>query len=190
MKARHLGGVLGAALAVGLLVAGCGGNGGGSSPRVTVAGTANFPQANGGEQVADSPFIIIDPDRADDPLNQAVTTPDGRYYGIVRKGASVAVIVTGTVGTDQIRVSGLIPTSANNTDKNLNGQTDIACEAGVSAVTDGAISGDELDAQRIAILEDAAAQFVDETDFTDPASVTAAALAVRAATDNGARPAP
>lgn len=190
MKARHLGGVLGAALAVGLLVAGCGGNGSGGSPRVTVAGTANFPDANSGGLVSNSPFVIIDPDDANDPLNRAVTTPDGRYYGIVRKGTSVAVIITGTVAGDDIRVSGLIPTSSNNTDKNLNGQTDIACEAGVQAVIDGEISGDELDAQRIAILEDAAAQFVDETDFTDPASVTAAANQVRAITNNGAHPAP
>lgn len=190
MKARHLGGVLGAALAVGLLVAGCGGNGSGSSARVTVAGTANFPEANSGAAVAGAPFVIIDPDHADDPLSSAVSTGDGRYYGIVRKGTSVAVILTGTVAGDDIRVSGLIPTDSNNVDKNLNGQTDIACEAGVSAVIDGAISGDDLDAQRIAILEDAAAQFVDETDFTDPASVTAAALQVRAVTNNGAHPAP
>jgi hypothetical protein len=190
MKGRHLGGVLGAALAVGLLVAGCGGNGSGSSNRVTVTGTANFPEANGGEEVADSPFIIIDPDHQDDPLSEAITTPDGRYYGIVRKSTSIAVVITGTVGNDDIRVSGLIATSSNSTDKNLNGQTDIACEAGVSAVADGAISGDDLDAQRIAILEEAAAQFVDDTDFTDPASVTAAALQVRAATNNGEHPAP
>jgi hypothetical protein len=188
MKARRLGGVLGAALAVGLLLAGCGSNGNGGSNKVTVAGDAVFPQANGGAAVANAPFVIIDPDRPNDPLSADVSTASGRFFGVIRKTVSVAVILTGAVGSDSIRVSGLIPAESNNTDKGLNGQTDIACEAGVQAVIDGDITGEELDAQRIAILEAAAAQFVDDTDFTDPASVTAAANQVRAITDNGAHP--
>jgi hypothetical protein len=190
MKGRRVVGALGAVLALGIVLGGCGNDGAGSSNRVTVSGNANFPVANGGQAVAGAPFVIIDPDRPDDPLAAAVSTEDGRFFGIIRKTISVAVILTGAVGNDAIRVSGLIPASSNNDGKQLDGRTDIACEAGVQAVIDGDIVGDQLDAERIRNLEDAAARFVATTDFTDPASVTAAANQVRQLTDDGARPAP
>jgi hypothetical protein len=189
MKAQRMVRVLGAALTLGLIVGGCGGGGGGSSNRVTVTGDANFPVANGGQAVRNAPFVIIDPDRPNDPLVSDVSTDVGHFFGIIRKTVSVAVILSGSVGGKDIRVSGLIPAESNNNGKQLDGQTDIACEAGVQAVIDGDIVGPELDAQRIANLEDAAARFVATTDFTNPASVTAAANQVRALTDNGEHPA-
>ncbi len=190
MKAQRTVRVLGAALAFGLLVAGCGGGGAGSSNRVTISGAATFPVANGGQEVSSSPFIIIDPDRPNDPLVTDVTTNDGRYFGILRKTVSVAVIISGAVSGKGIRVSGLILASSNDNGKQLDGHTDIACEAGVQAVIDGDIAGNDLDAQRIQNLEDAAVRFVATTDFTNPASVTASANQVRALTDDGAHPAP
>lgn len=190
MKAHQVVRVLGAALALGVVLGGCGNDGRGSSNRVNVAGNANFPIENGGQAVASAPFVIIDPDRPNDPLSSDVSTVDGRFFGIVRKTVSVAVILTGIVNGETIRVSGLLPAESNNIDKQLDGQTDIACEAGVSAVIDGAIRGDDLGPNRIANLEAAAQRFVATTDFTDPASVTAAALQVRALTNNGANPAP
>jgi hypothetical protein len=189
MKAHYLVRVLGAALALGFIVGGCGSGGAGSSNRVTVSGDANFPVANGGQAVADTPFTIIDPDRPNDPLSSDVSTGTGRFFGIIRKTVSVAVILTGTVQGESIRISGLLTAESNNTTKHLDGQTDIGCDAGVSAVADGAITGDDLDAERIQNLEDAAARFVATTDFTDPASVNASVLQVRALTDNGAHPA-
>ena len=187
--------VLGAALALAVVVGGCGNDGSGSSNKVTIGGNANFPVANGGQAVTDSPFIIIDPDRPNDPLVSDVTTDTddpvpGRFFGIIRKTVSVAVIITGVVNGETIRVSGLIPASSNNEGKQLDGQTDIACEAGVSAVIDGSIAGEDLGPNRIANLEEAAQRFVATTDFTDPASVTAAANQVRALTNDGANPAP
>jgi hypothetical protein len=190
MRVRGVVRVLGAALALAVVVGGCGNDGSGSSPRVNVAGNANFPIENGGQAVTDSPFVIVDPRRLDDPLADDVTTSDGRFFGIVRKTVSVAVIVTGRIGNDTIRVSGLLAAESNNVDKQLDGQTDIACEAGVTAVQDGSIDGDDLGADRIANLEAAAQRFVATTDFTDPASVTAAAIQVRVLTDDGAHPAP
>jgi len=190
MKAQRVVAVLGAVLALGVLVAGCGGGGNGSSNRVSVSGNANFPNANGGGDVADAPFIIIDPDRPNDPLVSDVSTSDGRYFGIIRKTISVAVILNGIAQGNAIRVSGLIPAETNSTDKILNGQTDIACEGGVQAVIDGEIVGNDLDEQRIANLEGAAARFVATTDFTKPAAVTASANQVRTLTNNGAHPAP
>jgi len=190
MKAQRMVRVLGAALALGLIVGGCGGGGSGSSNRVTVTGDANFPVANGGGAVGNTRFVIIDPDRPNDPLASDISTAVGHFFGIIRKTVSVAVILSGNVGGDDIRVSGLIPAESNNNGKQLDGQTDIACEAGVQAVIDGDIVGNELDAQRIANLEDAAARFVATTDFTDPLSVTASANQVRVLTDNGEHPAP
>lgn len=189
MKAQDLFRVLGATLAFGIVVGGCGGGGSGSSNRVTVSGDANFPVANGGQAVSDAPFVIIDPDRPNDPLLSDVSTSTGRFFGIIRKTVSVAVILNGIVGNDAIRVSGLLDAESNNTTKQLDGQTDIACEAGVQAVIDGAITGNDLDLERIQNLEAAAARFVATTDFTNPASVTASAQQVRVLTDDGAHPA-
>ena len=189
MKAHSSLRVLGAALALGLIVGGCGGGGGGSSNRVTVSGDANFPVALGGQAVANTPFVIIDPERPTDPLLSNISTGNGHFFGIIRKTISVAVILSGTVNGKAVRVSGLLDAEHNNTTKQLDGQTDIACEAGVQAVIDGEIGGDDLGPNHIANLEDAAARFVAQTDFTNPASVTAAANQVRALTDNGAHPA-
>lgn len=194
MKARRVVGVLGAALALGMVV-GCGGGGSGSSNRVSIGGNANYPASLGGGPVTNSDFIIIDPTRADvngsdDPLSSAVTTDTGRFFGIIRKTVSVAVIIAGSVDGQPVRVSGLVPSQSNNDGKQLDGATDIACEAGVQAVVDGDIRGNDLGAQRIANLESAAVRFVATTDFTDPASVTRSANEVRVLTDNGAHPAP
>jgi hypothetical protein len=173
-----------------MVAGGCGGGGAGSSNRVTVSGPANFPARNGGAAVANAGFIIIDPDRPTEPLLSDVTTGDGRYFGVIRKTVSVAVVINGSTGGKNIRVSGLIPAETNDNGKQLDDHTDIACEAGVAAVTDGSIGGDDLDAFRIQNLEDAAVRFVATTDFTNPASVTAAANQVRVLTDDGAHAAP
>ena len=99
MAGRRYLGVVGIALALGVLV-GCGDGGNGGSNRVTIAGDANFPENNGGAPVADAPFIIIDPDRPNDPLLSDVSTGDGRFFGVIRKKVSVAVILNGAVGGD------------------------------------------------------------------------------------------
>ena len=112
MKGRYV--VLGAALALGLIAGGCGGGGNGSSNRVSVSGDANFPEANGGQPVANSRFVIINPDRPNDPLSSDVSTDSGRFFGVIRKTVSVAVILSGNVDNDDIRVSGLIPAEHNN----------------------------------------------------------------------------
>lgn len=190
MKVRGLFRVLGAALALGIVIGGCGGGGAGSSNRVTISGDANYPVANGGGAVSNAPFVIIDPDRPNEPLASDVSTAVGHFFGIIRKTVSVAVALNGSVQGQKIRVSGLFDAESNNTTKRLDGQTDIACEAGLSAVADGSITGNDLDSERIQNLEGAAARFVPTTDFTDPASVIASALQVRALTDDGAHPAP
>lgn len=189
MKAQRVVRGLGAALTLGLIV-GCGGGGAGGSNRVSIGGEANYPGSLGGGPVANAGFVIVDPDRSNDPIASDVTTDVGRFFGVIRKTASVAVIISGSVNGQAVRVSGLVPSEQNNDEKQLDGATDIVCEAGVQAVIDGEIVGDELDPQRIANLEAAAVRFVPTTDFTDPASVTASANQVRALTDNGAHPAP
>jgi hypothetical protein len=190
MKAQHVVRVLGAALALGLIAGGCGGGGNGSSNKVTVTGDATYPVANGGGPVSNARFVIIDPDRPDEPLTTNISTEVGHFFGVIRKTVSVAVLLSGSVDGAGIRVSGLIPAESNDNGKQLDGQTDIACEAGVQAVIDGDIGGDDLTVGRIQNLEDAAARFVATTDFTDPTAVTAAANQVRALTDDGEHPAP
>src|SRR5512147_161073 len=109
MKAQHMVRVLGAALALVLVAGGCGGGGAGSSNRVTVSGPASFPPRNGGNAVVAAPFVIVDPDRPNDPIASGRTTDDGRYFGVIRKTVSVAVVINGSTGGADIRVSGLIP---------------------------------------------------------------------------------
>lgn len=189
MKAQRVVRVLGAVVTLGLVI-GCGGGGAGSSNKVSVAGQANYPGSLGGGPVANSQFIIFEPDQPNDPQQNAVTTDTGRYYGIIRKTTSIAVLINGNVNGKAVRVSGLIPAEENSETKTLDGQTDIACEAGVQAVLDGDLEPNELGPDHIANLENAAARFVPTTDFTNPASVTASANQVRALTDDGAHPAP
>jgi hypothetical protein len=186
MKAQHMFRVLGGALTLALVVGGCGGGGSGSSNRVSVSGQAFYPD---GSTVSGAPFTIIDPERPNDPLTSATSTNDGGYFGVIRKTRSVAVILQGAVGPAPVRVAGLILADSNSFAKDLDGQTDIACEAGVTAVIDGSISGDDLGPNRIANLENAAARFVAGVDFTNPAAVTAAANQVRTLTNDGAHPA-
>jgi len=181
-----------------LSVPGCGGggDGGSSSQDSTLTGQAVFPNSVGGGPVANAPFQVVDFEKP--PDNNVVftgtTNSVGGYSANIARTSSAAVIVTGTVGGsgkrkgETVRVSGLVNPDRPHVLKNFDGTTDIACEAGFSAVLDGSITAQELDAQRISNLEQAAATFVDSTNFFDPASVTAAANAVREITHDGAKP--
>ena len=117
------------------------------------------------------------------------TDADGNYSVEIEAQSVAAIIIDGQTDSGPVRISGLVNPDRSSISKVLNPGTDIACEAGISAINDGTITPDMLDESRVANLEDAAEDFLDANpniNFYDPAAVSAAAQAVRSATDNGA----
>jgi hypothetical protein len=134
------------------------------------------------ETANNAEFAVLDFEKpADDRVVATGTTDANGNYEIDIEPTSVAAVII----SSSVRVSGLL-NPVNNVSKDFNGTTDVACEAGVSAIVDGSVTPEQMTAQRIKNLEDAAALISDEVDFTDPLDVSAAAAVVRAATNDGA----
>lgn len=140
------------------------------------------------EPVANAVFQVLDLTLPADNniVSVGVTDIDGVYFTRINATPAVAVVMLGVV-----RVSGLIDSTVTAVTKDFNGVTDIACEAGVTAIYEGAILSFDLDQQRIANLEAGAAVALQQidVDFTDEdGSRTAAVLLTRQLTDDGAHP--
>ena len=193
-------------VAVVLLSLACACGGGGSdgddnenNTEARLQGTANLPpEVNASSApVINADFKVIDLEKpvATQQVATGVTDGQGKYDVVVKQSKLVAVVVNG-----EVRVSGLISADPDagksNTDnkgfldisKNFNGVTDIACEAGVTAVNTGAVSASDFKASRIANLEAGALVVTSSSsvNFRDPAAVTAAAALVRSLTQDGA----
>ncbi len=159
---------------------------------IVLSGNAFFPpEFTGlGEQVpvANTEFAVLDLSLPGDNnvVSVGVTDINGTYFTRINPTPSVAVVVLGAV-----RVSGLIDSTKAVIQKNFNGVTDVACEAGVTAIADGSILPLELDESRIANLEAGAAIAIQQiaVDFTDDdGSRTAAVNLTRQLTNDGANP--
>lgn len=173
------------ALVLGIALGGCGG--GTSEPGgAVVSGQATFPPQAGGGPVAQAPVVVLDL-QTGRQIPQGVTDAQGNYRALVGDPRTVAVIVQGVISGRNVRVSGLVDVRVQAL-KNFDGTTDVACEAGVTAVLSGALPAGLLTAERIRNLELAAARIVGTVNFLDPAAVTAAAALVRQLTNDGARP--
>ncbi len=177
-----------------VMLGGCGDHGGvGRDELVTVSGVATLPASVAGSKqyAANSIYQVLDLARApaQQLIAQGVTDSSGGYSVEMPPTKLVAVVVT-----DLVRVSGLIsadPSAQRDNflfQKGFDGATDVACEAGVTAVVEGAVEATAFSSERIANLEAAAALIVDQVNFLDPASVTAAAAQVRQMTSDGANP--
>lgn len=176
--------------------AGCGDHGGNEDDGIVfLSGNAFFPPEVVAQKtpVAFSPFSIVDLQRS--AANQVVftgtTDEQGGFAVQLVQSKAVAVIVSGPV-----RVSGLVSVDPfefdkeTETSKEFNGTTDVACEAGVTAVQQQAITAEDLTVERIQNLELGAQRVLQTTavNYFDPTSVTAAAAQVRALTDDGDHP--
>jgi len=178
----------GIALTATLLFAGCHGD---DFSSVDLTGQATFPpqfRTALGElvPVANSLFQVIDLSRGpnDNVVGVGVTDANGNYAVTVPATFSAAVVVLGDV-----RVSGLVDPRKGSVSKDFSGVTDLACEAGVTAVFDGSINAFDMNGGRIAVLEQTAAQVAAVTaiDYTDSdGSRTAAVQLIRQLTDDGA----
>jgi len=170
-----------------LVFAGCDGD---KATLISLNGTAVFPPEFRGAlgalvPVSNAPVNVIDLQRgpASDPVAIAATDDKGAYAVNIPLTPSAAVLVLGAV-----RVSGLVDTRNGSVAKNFDGVTDVACQAGVTAVTEGALNASDLTKERIRILERTAQVVVAEShiDFTDAdGSRTAAAARVRALSNDG-----
>lgn len=177
---------LGCIALVGLLTfAGCQGD---DFTTVDVQGRATFPpefRSSLGllDPVRNSPLQVVDLGRAGEITAVSSTDDDGNYFVTIPPTVSAAVIVFG-----EVRVSGLVDVRFGSKTKSFDGITDVACEAGVTAVVEGAITSVELDEERINNFEAGARAYLaaNSLNFADPAAVTAAAQAVRVLTDDGA----
>ena len=180
-----------AILAVGIM--GCDDHGGGATDDglVGVSGQAFYPLevSTARVAVANTSYQILDLEKsfATQTVADDFTDANGNFSVVITQSKLVVVIVSGVV-----RVSGLIvadPGAAKDGDvgKTLDGVTDVACEAGVTAITDGSLEADDFDNERVANLEAGAAlvEATNSVNFYDPASVTAAAALVRQITDDG-----
>lgn len=177
-----------------LPLAGCGNdNGVDQNSFVTLSGKAFLPA--GASRVntvaALDTFQVVDFKRAVAQQVVATGTTDevGQYLAQILPSKVIAVIVT-----DTVRVSGLIAAErganggSDEFSKDFNGITDVACEAGATAISDGSVSADDFTTDRIANLEAAAATIDAQVNHLDPSAVTAAAARVRQLTDDGAHP--
>jgi hypothetical protein len=151
-----------------------------SSRSQTLRGTATFPQQVGSGPVANSRFVVLDLNRPNGQVVAEGASDGGGSWAVPEaNGLNIAVIFLGTDNTQRVRVSGLTRPDQTGFSKTLVEQTDIACEAAVSAVTQGLIPGSRVDGDLIAQLEQAALARVALTNFLNPASVTAQALQLR-----------
>jgi hypothetical protein len=176
-----------AVMAGGLVGCGSSGRPTGASGML-ILGQATFPPQLGGGPVARAPVVAIDVASPGVTIPQGQTDNVGRYRVDLAVGGTLAILVLGLLQGSQVRVSGLLNPSQQGLAKDFNGTTDIACEAGLTAVADGSVPAGQLGAGRIRNLELAAGQIAGGVNFFDPAQVTAAANRVRQLTNNGANP--
>jgi hypothetical protein len=160
-----------------LVTLGCGG---GSGSQSTLRGTATFPELVGGGPVANSRFVVLDLNQPGAPVvAQGTSDAFGNWSVPEARGLTLAVVFQASDNAQRVRVSGLSRPSETGFQKPLDGQTDIAGEAGLSAVQQGIITGLQLDKNLILRFEAMTERFTNTTNYRDPAAVSAAATEVR-----------
>lgn len=187
----------------GLVIASCGGGGGFFSGITNAVGQALRPVGN---LIDENPIpfgdaVVTLVDFADDNVGRTSRTQevgrtdaDGNYSVDIPGQRVAAIIITGDNDQGQaVRVSGLVIPDQESVSKTLDSVTDIACEAGLSSLNDGSVSPALYNQQRVDNLENAAGDYVaanPDLDILNPAEVSAAAMAVRTATNDGLIAAP
>jgi hypothetical protein len=185
-----------ALISLSLLTSACGGgsSGGNTTGEAQVSGRAIAPSTglsgSAGVPLANATVTVVGvlPSRsAQVNADTGMTDADGNYNVTLPEGGG-AIVVNGEINGNSIRISGLLQQQSNTESKDFNEFTDIACQAFISALNSDEVAATDLTNERIQNLENAAIQYLasNQVNFFDPASVTEAALAVRAQTGNGA----
>jgi len=187
-----------------LVITGCGGDDDGDA-NTTISGQVILPpnatnQGGGGGasvSVANTQFVVNDLEKpiaagGFQTIGTGTTDSTGKYVITTSQTSSAAVIANGTQPSGPqtgkvVPISGLVNLNQDDVTKNFDGTTTIACFAGVRAISQGRITPQQLDAQRISNFERAAANFVAQTNFLDGNSINASADQVRQITNEGAQ---
>lgn len=184
---------LAVAFATSLLLAACGGNDAEDVNARTLIGTAlsvldGSPQPNRAFTVIDLAQPSGSPAAT---VANGTSSSTGQFSFDVKSGLHIIVVFPPS--GNQPRTSGLFSVDETGNGKALQNFTDIACQAGATAVGAGAITAAQLDQARINNLEAGAQTVLSEhnaanapVDFTDAQSVSDAANEVRTRTDDGA----
>ena len=181
-------------------LAGCSSDGGGIGGSLSrILGQALAPETDGAQTnlvpLADRNVVLLQYDENGDIQRATIgkTDANGNFIAEVEAQAVIAIEIAGETNDGEVTVSGLYNPDQPMIEKDLDPATSVACIAGLSAIGDGSITQEELDETRVQNLEDASLDYIDanpDFDFYDSADVDAAVAAVRAATNDGASPAP
>ena len=144
---------------------------------------------------ANRDFVVKDADNALADVASGKSDSNGNFSFSLGKGTlHIVIIFPPVTASAEPRSSGLLFVG-DDTAKTLDAVTDLACQAGVTALTAGDLTADDLDSTRIANLEAGAEDVLaqheadgDPVDFSDPDSVAAAAQEVRDLTNDGDNP--
>jgi len=188
------------ALAVALAVSlapGCSTNSGtAGGPVSRLIGRALAPEPDSDETfpLADQVVVLLTYDEQGNIVSAEVGTTDanGRFVVDVEAQAVVAVVVGGMTDEGDTDISGLFNPDEAEIEKDLDEATSIACVAGLTAIGDGLITEEQLNAERVQNLEEASVEYIlanPDFDYYSETDRTSAVEAVRDATDNGAHPA-
>jgi hypothetical protein len=179
-----------AAIAFGLTLAACGG-GNGSDDRETIAVQGVVLSVLNGSEQGTRDFIVSDLSQGS--MTIAVGQSDSRSqfsFELDDVNGPIFVAFPRMDNPAEPRSSGLVALDRRSIVKTLRDATDLASVAGLAAVRERDLVVADLTSERIENLELGAQQVIDigGVDFTNAASVEAAAQRVREITDDGARP--
>lgn len=177
-------------LSTAVLFSACGGGGYNDDGSIHVTG--NVKSVITGAVQAARDFVVKDVDNISGPAVASGKSDSNGNYEFNLKGILRIVIIFPpvTTPTSDPRSSGLLSLTEGYSNKALNAVTDLACQAGVTAITQGTVDSEDMDATRIANLEAGAALVIaeDDPDFTNADQMNAAVQRVRDLTDDGDHP--
>jgi hypothetical protein len=187
---------LAAALAVSM-APGCStssGTAGGPISRLIGQALAPEPDSDETFPLANQVVVLLTYDDEGNIVSAEVgaTDANGQFIVDVEAQAVVAVVVGGMTDEGDTDISGLFNPDEPEIEKDLDEATSIACVAGLTAIGDGSITEEQLNAERVQNLETASVDYIvanPDFDYYSETDRISAVEAVRVATDDGAQPA-
>ncbi|NOQ83718.1 MAG: hypothetical protein GQ551_06885, partial [Myxococcales bacterium] len=152
------------------------------------------PDSDETSPLANQVVVLLTYDDQGNIVSAEVGTTDanGQFIVDAEAQAVVAVVVGAMTDEGDTEISGLFNPDEPVIEKDLDEATSIACAAGLTAIGDGSITEEQLNAERVQNLEAASVEYIlanPDFDYYSETDRTSAVEAVRVATDDGAHPA-